>query len=92
MEIAEFLLEQGVNSDKFCNNNKTSLYYALQTRNVTLIKLLLQKGASPWSTHYNPYTSMIKNGINVEEIANLFNNARKIYLGMQIQSTIHQRK
>jgi hypothetical protein len=59
---------------------------------VDLIKLLLQKGASPWSTPFNPYSSLIKNGINVEEITILFNNARKIYLGMQIQSTIHERK
>jgi ankyrin repeat protein len=61
-EIAKQIIEEGVNSDKLCNNKKTSLFYALKTKNVELIKLLLQRGASPWSTHQNPYASMLKFG------------------------------
>ena len=49
-------------------------------------------GASPWSTSTNPYAAMIEVGKNAEEIRNLFNNAKKIYLGMQIQYTINKRR
>ncbi len=60
----------------------------MKSRNVELIKAILQKGASPWSTIHNPYSQMAKSGENEEEITNLINNAKKIYLGMQIQRTI----
>lgn len=71
-----------------CKNKRTSLFYALKTRNIELIKSILQKGASPWSTPTNPYSQLITSGENDLEIANLINNAKKIYLGMQIQRTI----
>jgi hypothetical protein len=56
------------------------------------VRQLLQKGACPWSTPDNPYHDMLESGPNSPELRTLFNNARKIYLGMQIQSTIIRRK
>lgn len=82
----------GVNSDNLCNNSHTSLYYALNVRDVDLVTMILQKGACPWSTPKNPYSSLIKEGKNAKELAILFNNARKVYIGMQIQQTISKRK
>jgi len=50
----------GVNSDKVCYNGKSSLWYALEARNVQLVKAILQRGASPWSTKSNPYSKMLE--------------------------------
>lgn len=90
--IAALILEVGVNSDQPCANSHTSLFYALSRRNVPLVRQLLQKGACPWSTPDNPYRDMLESGPNSPELRTLFNNARKVYLGMQIQSTIIRRK
>ena len=54
-EIALSILRVGVNSDLKCSKGHTSLYYALKRRNVELIKAILQRGASPWSSHKNSY-------------------------------------
>lgn len=84
----------GVNSDKVCYNGKSSLWYALEARNVQLVKAILQRGASPWSTKSNPYSKMLEEVDDevTEEMKTLFANARKVYIGMQIQSTIQKRK
>ena len=85
------ILRVGVNSDLKCHNGRTSLFYALSSGNVVLVKALLQRGANPWSTPANPYNTMLASSRD-EEMQCLFHNARKVYLGMQIQRTISNRK
>lgn len=92
LAIASLILKEGVNSDRTCKSGKTSLFYALHTRNPALIQAVLEHGASPWSTSKNPYSKIIPNGANSKEIAILFNNARKVHMGMQLQATISKRR
>lgn len=56
VDIARFIIQQGVNCDHRCSNGRTPLFYALRTRNIGLVRLLLQHGASPWSNSQNPYS------------------------------------
>lgn len=92
LAIASLILQEGVNSDRPCKAGKTSLFYALHTRNPALIQEVLSHGASPWSTSKNPYSKIVSNGVNAKEIAILFNNARKVHMGMQLQATISKRR
>ena len=85
-------MKVGVNSDLKCEKGHTSLYYALLRRNVILVRALLQRGANPWSTRRNSYSEMLVEGDNKESLTILLKNARKIYLGMQIQPSIQNRK
>lgn len=59
-EIVRYILQVGVNSDSFCNHSHTSVYYALLNRDVDIVRMILQKGACPWSSPKNPYSKMIK--------------------------------
>lgn len=49
-EIVRYFLDLGCNVDKTCSKKKTALFYALQNKNIDTVEMLLQYGASPWSS------------------------------------------
>lgn len=50
LPIVDYIASMGVNIEHKCNQGKNALHYALSVDNAAIVKVLLQKGASPWSS------------------------------------------
>ncbi len=50
-DIASLLIERGADLDVRDQEGRTAIYYAAQTRNLALMKLLYQAGADIYLTH-----------------------------------------
>lgn len=79
-------MKHDINVNQRCFRRKTALYYAVRSGNVQVTKRLLQAGAIPWSTANCQYARLIANYNNVK-MQNLFKNARKIAIAVQLQPT-----
>lgn len=85
--VVQFLIDKHSDLDAVDHYERTPLFYAVSAGRISLIKLLLANGASPWSCSGQNFLAMLKTAECIEDLAKY----RKLWIRRKLMS-ISERK
>ena len=89
LEIVKYLIGLGFNINKETYLRATALYYAIKTDNYPITLVLLENGASPWSTktcNLQPMVDLCSKKVKVA-----LKNARRVQMACELTYKFSQR-